>query len=325
MLVPELVKNRVYPIPYEFYESIPQYCFEANCRYPMEISETLTQLHCSNPRCPSKLVQRLVAMANQLGVKPFGETHARKFLNRFGVDNPLYIFGYNPLQDGDLEGMSHEACINMAEQFWIKKTFTLSEYVRIANLPFIQTSATAIFGNFDDLGKAYEEIERGGVEYIRSKLSIKKGDDDTQTISLRAAKIYETLMIFRRDLMDCVGYVNIIKTQSSGLTSFKAVCSDEVGSGFTTKADFYATVNNKYSDIHVEFLNAVTKSIDYLIWAGADGSPARETNKVKKVRAYNEKYEANKESGMLKDDEHYIPILTAGQFITKLDEMSKHK
>ena len=69
------------------------------------------------------------------------------------------------------------------------------------------------------------------------------------------------------------------------------------------KADFYSTVNNSFKNIHVEFLSSVTKNIDYLVWAGADGSPARYTNKVKKVEAYNSKGDVN------------IPIVTASQFM----------
>ena len=49
---------------------------------PMEMSETLTQLHCSNPKCPSKVAQRLVAIANSLGVKNLGDARAQKFVSQ---------------------------------------------------------------------------------------------------------------------------------------------------------------------------------------------------------------------------------------------------
>lgn len=325
MLVPEFCSNRSPLFPDIFYDSLPQYCFEDGCGFPMEMTEALTQLHCSNPRCPSKVVQRLIAIANSIGVKDLGEAKAYKFIYNFGIQNPLLIFGYEPSEDGALgDGISLEVSQKIADQFNQKKNFTLAEYVRVANLPFIQTSAMSIFGDYDDLDKAYEDIENGGVNFITEKLSIKRGsseDDNEDSISVRALRVFDSLMTFKDDLFEAIEFVNIIKTHSDGMIKLKAVCSDEVGAPFKTKADFYATVNSRYANIHVEFLGAVTKNIDYLIWAGADGSPARLTNKVKKTEGYNNKYNENLASGSVKEGEHYIPIVTANQFIEILDNM----
>ena len=324
MLVPELFKNRDASLPKKFYDSIPQYCIEESCGFPLEMSESLTQLHCSNPKCPSKVVQRLIAMANKLGVKDLGESRATKFINTFGIKNPLLIFGYEPAIDGAMgDGISVETSQKIVDQFVKKNSFTLSEYVSIANLPFIQTSALTKFGDYDSLEEAYKDIEMGGVEFIRNKLNIKKGGDDLEdSVSVRALKVYDSLMTFKDDLFEALEFVTIISVHNENSIRLKAVCSDEVGMPFKTKADFYATINNRYENIHVDFLSAVTKDIDYLIWAGANGRPARYTNKVKKVEGYNAKYEANKEKGKLKDGEHYIPIMTALDFLNMLDKMA---
>ena len=75
------------------------------------------------------------------------------------------------------------------------------------------------------------------------------------------------------------------------------------------KAEFYSYINNAFGDrVHVNFLPSVNSKIDYLVWAGADGSPARYTSKVKKVEGYNAK-------GI------NIPILTASQFIETMKGM----
>lgn len=324
MLVKDVEKLIGVDIPDDFIRCLPHYCAEENCGYPMEMSEVFTQLHCSNPRCPSKVVQRLIAMASQLGVKDLGESKAYKFIQKFGISNPLLIFQYEPDVDGALgDSISLEVSNKIVNQFLQKNKFTLSEYVKIANLPFIQSSAVAIFGSYDDLYKAYEDIEAGGVNFIRDKLSIGKGtsEDGTEDVSVRALRVFDSLMEFKEDLLQGLNGVQIIETNNGEMRTFKAVCSDEVGSPFRTKADFYTTVNNKYPDIHVEFLGAVNAQIDYLIWAGADGSPARYTNKVKKVEGYNEKYKAHLEAGTLKDGEHEIPILTANQFLEMLDKL----
>lgn len=316
MLVPEFCSTNT-DFPEEFYDSLPKYC--EDCEFPMEISEALTHLHCSNPKCPAKVAKRLVAIANKLGVKDLGDSRASKFIETWGIDNPLSIFQYEPDVDGAMASdISLDVSKKISEQFQARKKFTLAEYVKIAQLPHVQESASLIFGDFDDLDEAYKAIEEGGVTYIGNKLSIKKMEDDE--ISIRAVKVYESLMTYKSDLLDCIGSVEIIKTNSDGGLKFTAVCSDEVGAPFRTKADFYATVNNKYPNVHVEFKGAVTKAIDFLIWAGADGSPAKYTNKVKKAEGYNQKYQENLANGKLKEGEHEIVIMTANQFLAFLEK-----
>lgn len=291
----------------KFYESLPTEC--PICGFPTEMSEALTGLHCSNPRCYAKVAQRLLAIANALGVKDLGEARAEKWIMNFDITNPLDIFTYEPDEDGPMaDDISLEVSNKIVKQFKARNKFTLAEFVRIANLPNIQMSASAIFGQFDDLNEAYKAIEAGGVAYIRDCLNIsKKGTED---ISVRALKVFESLMTFKQDLLDGVQYVEIIKLHVEGMQTLKAVCSTEVGQPFRTKADFYATCNNLYPNIHIEFGNSVTKSTDYLIWAGADGKgTAAVTNKVKKARAY-------KEQGV------DIKIVTATEFLGILKNMS---
>lgn len=302
----------------KFYDCLPQEC--PICGMPTEMSEALTGLHCSNPRCYSKVAQRLIAMANSLGVKDLGEARAEKFVTEFagGITNPLLIFGYEPVDadgneaDGPMaEDISLELSAKIAKQFQERKKFTLAEYVRVANLPNIQMSAFALFDKFDDLGEAYKAIEQGGVEYIRDCLNIK--EKGTEDVSIRALKVFDSLMTFKDDLFEGIEYVDIIKLHVDGMRTLKAVCSTEVGQPFRTKADFYATCNNLYPNIHIEFGNSVTKATDYLIWAGADGvAKAPVTNKVKKARGYQEK-------GC------DIKIVTAKEFLGILEGMSKEQ
>lgn len=328
MIVSEFKENNSSRFDEQFLELLPDFCYEGGCGYPMEMSEVLTKLHCSNPRCPSKLAQRLTSLAQDLGIKNLGESTSRSFFDTLGVANPLLIFAYEPDVDGAIDGKSVDTCLKIMEQFKNKKKFTLAEYVRIANLPFIQTSTLAIFGEYDDLDKAYQDIEAGGVEFIQDKLNIARKEDE---ISIRAIKIYDTLMEFKYDLFQALPFVEIIPMNTDNIKSIKsvdadaddfviadgdvltikAVCSTEVGGSFRTKADFYATVNNLFPNIHVDFLKSVTKDIDYLVWAGADGkSGVRVTNKVTKARGYNEKYSTG------------IKIVTAYQFLKEMERLS---
>ena len=327
MFVKDFVENNDFDFPDMFLRSLPTYCFD--CGSPMEISDVLTGLHCSNPRCNSKVAQRLYTLCQMLGVKDLGKKRAESFINKFGIDNPLLIFAYEPDSDGCMsDSISLELSNKIVNQFKDKRNFTLSEFVRVANLPYLQTSCSHIFGDYDSLEEAYNDIERGGLDFICDKLSIKKGSNDISDsgeISIRALKIYQVLMLYKTDLFEALPFVNIIEVNknrnNSDMVFLKAVCSDEVGYPYHSKNEFYSDANSISSNIHIEFLQSVTKGIDYLIWAGADGSPARYTNKVKKVNGWNDIYRSKLESNSLTDKDKEIKIVTASQFISILKDL----
>lgn len=340
MLVKDFKSNEGYRFSDGFLQLLPDYCLDERCGAPTEMSETLTGIRCSNPRCPSKVAVRIVNMMNKLGVKDFGGKGKRvdAFISKFGVDNPLMIFAYEPNEDGELgDGISLDVSKKIYDQINTRRSFTLAEYVRLANLPFIQTSAFNIFGDYDDFHEAYKDIEEGGVEFIREKLNISKGtkkkkededlldsEDLIEDVSVRAIKVYESLMTFKSDLEFGLDFVTIIQTHTGNVKTLKVKCTEEVGSPYRTKADFYATVNNLYSDLHVEFVDNATKDLDYLVWAGAEDPNVRVSRKVEKVRGWNEKYKLHEELGTLKAGEHYIPIVSAKQFLGILQDMENN-
>lgn len=299
MYVNELVDNyAAYGLPKKFVDVLPSVC--PTCGAPMEIRESLTGLGCSNPRCPDRVLMRIKSICSQLGILQFGESTIEKFIEYYDVTCPLEIFG---LQEGMVvaEDVSPKISDAIISQISKKKDFLLWEYVQIANMPHIQTSAKAIFEGYDSLEEAYEDIESGGVDFIQERLGISCDG----ALSIKAVRIYETLIEFKDDLFYCIGFVNI--KSMKGKTELNVVCSDQVGGGFNKKSEFYDYVNSTFGDKYqVNFLSSVNKKIDYLVWAGADGSPARYTNKVKTVEGYNSK-------GM------NIPIVTASQFISMLE------
>lgn len=287
-------------LPEEFVMCLPETCPE--CGAPLELSETLTGLRCSNPRCSSKLVMRIRSICKDLNILSFGESTIEKFIEYYSVTNPLDIF---ELQIGMPlgEGISQEVSDKIIKQIKDNDTFLLWEFVQVANIPDVRTSARNIFQGYDNLTDAYSDIEAGGIKFIADKLGIVY--DETSEVSIRSAKIYKSLMENKADLMEGERNVHIITLE--GKKELNVVCSDQVGGGFTKKPQFYAYIKEHYGDkVHVNFLTSVNRNIDYLIWAGADGSPARYTSKVQKVEGWNEKGSN-------------IPIMTAVEFINELE------
>lgn len=299
LYVSELQNNpESFNLPRRFVNVLPNVC--PTCGGVMALSESLTGLHCTNPRCQDKVVMRIKAICQDVGILNFGESTIEKFVDYYEITNPLNVFALEPGME-----ISNEVSMLVADkitsQIAEKKNFLLWEYVRVANIPHVQTCARNIFQGYSCLKDAYEAIESGGIPFIQEKLGI-TGEGE---VSVRAMKVYESLMMFKEDLMECEVDVNIINLE--GVKDLNVVCSDQVGGGFSKKAEFYAYVNNTFADkVHVNFLPSVSKDIDYLVWAGANGSPARYTNKVKTVEGYNAK-------GM------NIPIVTAEQFINIME------
>lgn len=283
-----------YGLPQRFVDCLPEYC--EVCGAPMDITEGLTMLQCSNPRCKDKMVMRLKTMCSDLGLLTFGEKNIEKFLDTYNIDSPMDIFG---LQKGDpVNDVSQKVVDCLVDQLQAKKKMLLWEYVMYSNIPFVRTSARKIFQGYEDISEAIRDIERGGVPFIQKRLGL-AGDENG--LSVQSVKVYNSIMEYKEDLLKGCTYIEIIRLQN--IKELNVVCSDQVGGGFSKKAEFYAYVNNTFFDkVHVNFLPSVNKNIDYLVWAGADGSPARYTSKVKSVEGYNARG-AN------------IPIVTAEQFI----------
>lgn len=301
MFVSDIKENfDSYDLPQQFAEVLPEFC--ETCGAPMEISETLTGLHCSNPRCKDKMVMRIKALCNDLGILKFGESTIEKFIDYYEPDSPMDIF---QLEEGMLlaPDVSPKISADVIRQIKEKRKMQLWEYVMFANIPFVRTSARKIFQGYKTLDDAYKDIVAGGLIFIQDKLGISEYNE----LSVQAMKVYNNLIEYKDDLYSGINDVEIVDL--SNKKQLNVVCSDQVGNGFNKKSEFYAYINNTYADkLHVDFLSSVTKSIDYLVWAGADGTPARYTSKVQKVERYNEKG-CN------------IPIVTAQQFIDIVEKL----
>ena len=287
-------------LPEEFVMCLPSRC--SDCGAPLVMSETLTGLHCSNPKCGSKIVMRIRQICKDMNVLGFGEANIEKFVEYYHVVNPLNMF---ELQLGMplCNGMSQEVADKIIQQIIDKKHFQLWEYVKVANIPFVRTSARPIFTGYKNLTEAFKDIESGGVGFIMKKLGL-VGDEDG--VSVQAMKIYTSLMENKEDLLENEKDVYIISTE--GKKDLAVVCSDQVGGRWHTKPEFYAYVKEHFGDrYNISFLNSASKKINYLVWAGADGSPARYTSKVQKVEGYNAKGSN-------------IPIVTGEQFVKLLED-----
>lgn len=265
--------------PQEFIDVIPVNCDA--CGAENVLTDTLTKLECSNPKCKEKGVQRLVQMLKDIGLKNMGESKCRSMMEHFECFNPYCIFTYEPDEDGPLfEGCSMEFSYSIYEQVNKYRNMMLWEYVKIGNIPGIRDSARHLFKEYEDLETFYDDLEDGEVEFVQDLLGIKgKSVGDEEDVSVKAISIYEALVMFKDELFEFIDKVNI-----KNVNKVMNVCiSDSAGGDWKTKSEYKEYMNTQYADvIHINFLSSVTKDCDYLIW----GKSGAKTSKVKKAEKY---------------------------------------
>lgn len=302
--------------PQQFLDVLPHHC--PTCGYETLITETLTSLSCSNPHCLEKSVQRLVMLLKDLDIKSLGEAKCRQFLEYFEITNPYCIFMYEP-DDGVLyEGASPSFSDKFYKQLSdSKRRMTLSEYVKIGNLPGIRDSAHKLFGDYDSLEEFYDDLESEGITFVQDLLGIKREEDPDgwgdDPVSVRAVAVYNTLVDFKEDLFEAIDYVDIKQIDTP---VFNICISTAVGFPFKSKASFVSEMNEMFGDkVHLNFLGSVSRNCDFLIWSKEGGK----TSKVRKAEALNEKIEFENEQ--YNENNKTIEIMTGLEFRDYLESL----
>lgn len=316
-------------LPQWFLDALPKNCPE--CGSPTLITSALTRLYCPSEDCGGKVAKRLLALTKDLGVKEFGEKTIRKFLTKFNLKNPYYIFAYNPI-DGDgtiTDEASMETSVKIYNQFQQRKAMQLWEYVKVGNLKGLRDRALPIFGEYDDLAKFYEDFEQGGVGFIQSKLDIEASN--TSGVSVVAVELTNTLTHNKASLFACLDYVDIIKNETtqtiiaedgteqqvaSEKKVFNICMSTAIGNPYTSKEHFAHTVKTRFSDhCVINVIGGVSEICDVLIWAGG-----AETTKVTNARKKNAKRQKLRDAGQEAPPD--IMILSGLQFEQYLEQLT---
>lgn len=192
MLIEDFVKNKFSKIDSRFYDSLPRFCDDKYCGFPMQINEVLTEVSCSNVRCPKKIAVRVQDLCKKLGVEITYLT-AYDYVTLNNVTNPMYLFK-------SLAGIELEA----TERDKFDKKMTLERYIDLNCLPFVDETVK-IFMEYSALDEFYEDLDKDGIEFIEKQLGLFVEEE----LSIRALKAYDVLMTFKQDLYDGLDYVEI--------------------------------------------------------------------------------------------------------------------
>ena len=297
------LKSASVGLPQEFLDLLPTHCDV--CASQMSISPTLTSLTCSNPRCQDKVVARLLALCETLGIKGIGEETAAAYVQEHKVVNPLQLL-WHPLTLNLTDRISYPTWEKIYSQIAAKtsKGFYLWEIVQLLNIPQVQTSAEKIFDKHGTFAETFEDLRSGGVNHVQSLLGIVSEG----SLSIRSISVYENLMLFEEDLLTAEQHLPL-RTMRRDLDSITVVCSSKVGGEFRTKKEFYDHVGALLEGVaNVSFKSSLTKGTDFLVWEGADGSPAAWTSKAVTAARWNEQ------------EDGAISVVTSQQFIEMMKD-----
>ena len=263
-----------------FFEVVPQFC--DSCESPLDMNMALTELKCINPMCTGKLVMRVRKLCEALGIKHFGESSIEKWVDENGIVSPLQLYN---IEDGMLlNGISDSLADKLLPQISAVKTMKLWEFVANAQLPYIQMSAKKLLEGYSSLEDFFSDMTDGGVEFIQNRLGIGDQYDDlgNPIVSTMASKVFTSLLESHEELLEAINYITL--EDESNVQEFIIVASDEVGNGFSTKREFYNYIKQRYAGLATFTIgSSVTKKTNIVIWKGFDGTPARETSKVKRT------------------------------------------
>lgn len=255
-------------LPEEFLDILPEKC--SYCNLPLEISETLTDLHCSNPRCPSKISQRVQALLSLLGID-FNNQVLEDFVLSHKIINPVHIFRLQLLDEAGSNPMaifkqqsSNSFCVSSDSEIASlipllegKNNFYLWEYIRAMQLPLVSSSAYKLFREYTSLTKAYQDLLEGGIAWVQEKLGW-----GTEQEYYRACKLYQIFTLFKDDLFDGLNYVTILDSLD---THLKILCLEPLGENFITLNSFTSYLKQKFPHIEFIFSTCVTSDLDYVV------------------------------------------------------------
>ena len=255
---------------------IPHVC---ECGSPIEFTDSLRQIYCSNSKCLYKVASRLESMAKAMKADGFGESTCIEICRQFKIISPYQVFLLEGLvlNGAECNGVSafNKKVANICDRE--KRKVKLWEVVRLAGIPSIETIAYKIFDGYSNLSDAFSDIEKGQVPFIAEKLGLKNAET-----GVMALNVYNTLMQYKDEIL--FGEKQFDIYVPTGKTLYIAITGGV--NGFRNKSEFIQYINSRYDGkVNAMLMNSVTTQVDILI---ADGDTS--SNKYKTALRLNEKH-----------------------------------
>lgn len=276
----EVIANEL--VSEEVLNVIPHTC---ECGAPIEFTDSLRQIYCTNPKCHYKIAARLEAMAKKLRGKNgeccdgWGESTCVEVCKYFRLISPFQVFslreyvakGYRP------DVPAFEKKLDSICNPELRKV-ELWKVVELAGIPSVESIAYKIFGGYHTFEEAFDDIEKGQVPFIANKLGLKSAET-----SVMAVNVFNTLINYKDELFYGEKQFDIYEPTGENL---RIAITGGVN-GFRNKSEFIQYINNRYDGkVNAMLMNSVTTQVEILVVDGDGGS-----NKFKTATRLNNKYQ----------------------------------
>ena len=254
---------------------IPHTC---ECGAPIEFTDSLRQIYCTNPRCYYKVAARLESMAKKLNVDGWGESTCITVCKEFGLISPYQVF--------KLEDLVNQGYTSSVAAFEKKvraicdpevRKVELWKVVELAGIPSIESISYKIFNGYSNFTEAFEDIENGQVPFIANRLGLRNNET-----SVMAVNVYTNLMKYKEEILFGERQFDIYRP--TGDTLYITITGGV--SGYRNKGEFISYINERYNGkVNAMLMNSVTTQNDILVVDGDSNS-----NKFNTANRLNDKY-----------------------------------
>lgn len=275
----EVIENQL--ISEDVLNVIPHTC---GCGAPIEFTDSLRQIYCTNPRCYYKVASRLEAMAKKLRgpngecCDGWGESTCITVCQEYHMISPYQVFQLERLvANGSTSSVpAFEKKVKSICNPALRKV-ELWKVVELAGIPSIESIAYKIFGGYHSFDEAFKDIKEGQVPFIANKLGLKNSET-----SVMAVNVYKTLLEYEEEIR--YGEKQFDIYEPTGKTIYMAITGGV--NGFHNKSEFVQYINNRYNGkVNAMLMNSVTNQVEILVADGDTGS-----NKYKTAIRLNGKY-----------------------------------
>ena len=247
---------------------LPTKCINATCDGDMMINDTLTQMWCSNPDCPTLKARNLEAMLKTFKVKNFGPGVCQDIVDENDMENIYDIFSYEPENMPSKYGFDYR-CELISEIYNIGPQ-PLYLIVESLHLSGISGTAKKLFSGYDDIEEFFNDLDGCGEEMLADLLQ--------HSVGQRTSDLMSTLYANKEYIE---GAVEIIGVQPMPKNIINIAITGSV-SGYRSKDAFVSDLNDKLAGKAVIALNSsLNRECAYLVCDSGTSSSSKFTKALR--------------------------------------------
>lgn len=228
---------------------MPKTC---RCGQDLELSDSLTELRCSDKECQSYTILRSSGLCKMLRLD-ISKDDMLNLIDKFNIISPYQLLELDSLKSiGEVSDTLVENIEKVVKRLTILKSsdielYEILSWCGIADIEVIAKQLAYGFNSFDEF---FNEIDRAQVSFINERLGIK-----TTEACVLAHKIYNEILDIRDELYYAESMLKVKEYTNRIFIAFNDNCGQ-----YLNKTEVLNYLNNTfdYTFVHTELVNEQT-------------------------------------------------------------------